>query len=126
VRSTGGAEDADSDHEFALVIDETPQHMTPTAKQSRSASTDERKKAASKRKRESESGAEVSFIRLLPSSEHCLSALKLILFFKLFMLFPVSQICSVICDGHFYSVIWARHRFHVCGGSTQGRFCYPQ
>ena len=46
----GGAEDADSDHEFALVIDETPQHTTPTTKQSRSSSTDERRKTAIKRK----------------------------------------------------------------------------
>ncbi|GFG40003.1 hypothetical protein Cfor_12976 [Coptotermes formosanus] len=57
-KSTGGAEDADSDHEFALVIDETPQNTTPTTKQSRSSSTDERKKAATKRKRESEGGTE--------------------------------------------------------------------
>ena len=59
----GGAEDADSDHEFALVIDETPQLTTPTTKQSRSSSTDEKKKAAVKRKRESEGGTEVSFIQ---------------------------------------------------------------
>jgi len=59
----GGAEDADSDHEFALVIDETPQLTTPTTKQSRSSSTDERRKAAIKRKRDSEGGTEVSFIQ---------------------------------------------------------------
>lgn len=58
----GGAEDADSDHEFALVIDETPQAI-PTTKPSRSSSTDERKKAPIKRKRESEGSTEVSFIQ---------------------------------------------------------------
>lgn len=59
----GGADDADSDHEFALVIDETPPLTTPTTKQSRSSSTDERRKAPIKRKRESEGGTEVSFIQ---------------------------------------------------------------
>lgn len=57
-KSVGGAEDADSDHEFALVIDETPQLTTPTTKPSRSSSTDERRKAVIKRKRESEGGTE--------------------------------------------------------------------
>ncbi|XP_021936355.1 lens epithelium-derived growth factor isoform X2 [Zootermopsis nevadensis] len=57
-KPTGGVEDADSDHEFALVIDETPQHTTPASKQSRSASADEKKKAAAKRKRESEGTTE--------------------------------------------------------------------
>ena len=61
--STGGAEDADSDHELALVIDETPQDTTPTTKQSCSSSTDERKKAAMKCKHDSEGGTEVSFIQ---------------------------------------------------------------
>ncbi|PNF24172.1 hypothetical protein B7P43_G17083 [Cryptotermes secundus] len=57
-KATGGVEDADSDHEFALVIDETPQRTTPATKQNRSASTDEKKKVATKRKRESEGTAE--------------------------------------------------------------------
>lgn len=62
VKTTGGVEDADSDHEFALVIDETPQRTTPATKQNRSASTEEKKKVGTKRKRESEGPTEVCLI----------------------------------------------------------------
>ncbi|XP_069687792.1 PC4 and SFRS1-interacting protein-like [Periplaneta americana] len=51
-------EDADSDHEFALVIDETPQKGTPGSKQGRSTSTEEKKKVSVKRKRENDSTTE--------------------------------------------------------------------
>ena len=53
--------DADSDQEFNLVIDENPQRTTPASKQSRVASTEEKKKGTTKRKRESEA-SEVSSV----------------------------------------------------------------
>ncbi|KAJ9573461.1 hypothetical protein L9F63_009189, partial [Diploptera punctata] len=54
--SSGGGDDADSDHEFNLVIDENPQR-TPGNKQNRTASTEEKRKSA-KRKRDSEATEE--------------------------------------------------------------------
>ncbi|PSN51491.1 hypothetical protein C0J52_00737 [Blattella germanica] len=55
-KSTGGGagDDVDSDHEFNLIIDENPQRSTPANKQGRTTSTEEKKKASVKRKRESE------------------------------------------------------------------------